>query len=466
MIPRLVLPFFLAFGLGHSAITILDPSDFQDLAADTADNTILADYNITPVLYQTAPIEGAYYYSDADKALAHQTFKENSNDTSVIVVTERSEVNISYSTIIKYGYASNLYQSSFFGTNAAVNVANASTAYLDHVNITTHNGAANVYSYGTGTYVYVDDSTLYSSGPTAHGLYASGNGTIIGRNVKHYSGGNRASSFAGDSPAGYVYVYDSEAHTAGIGSAIFYALGSIHGENIVGVADKSPALFSDGIQTINLVNVDLTAGLLGGTIMFSSSERESGASLNLTNSVLTVLPKTAPALWFGNIIVSSYIVSTQLKTSSGVLVVANYSQVTQDFDYYAGYSDNNNLLPAEVTITVEQSSLTGDLVAYNQSSISWALTNYSSWVGSAYSGYNESYLAVSLDKTSNWTLSRETYLTNFTDSDTTVRNVFSQGYNLYYDARSPANDWLKKKTVVLNGGGKLAPANHGAVARA
>lgn len=113
-------------------------------------------------------------------------------------MTEGSEVNVSYSTIIKYGYASNLYQSSFFGTNAAVNVANVSTVYLAYVNIITYNGAANVYSYGTGIYVYVDDSTLYSS---AHGLYVSGNGTIIGRNVKHYSGGNRASSFASDSPA-------------------------------------------------------------------------------------------------------------------------------------------------------------------------------------------------------------------------------------------------------------------------
>lgn len=463
MVQFQLLPFFLTVGLVRGIFTVQDPSDFQDLNQDASDNSILADYNITPVMYQENPIQGPYYYSDVEKVLSHQIFQESSNDTSVIVVTERSEVNVSYSTIIKHGYASNLYQSSFYGTNAAVNVANASIAHLHNVNITTHNGAANVYAYGTGTYVYVEHSTLYSSGPVAHGLYASGNGTIVGRNIKHYSGGNRASSFAGDNPAGYIYVYDSEAHTAGVGSAIFYALGAIYGQNIVGVADNAPALFSDGVQTIDFVDVDLTGGLLGGTVMFSSSERESGASINFTNSVLTALPKTAPALWFGNIIANSHLVSTQLNASSGVLVVANYSQVNQAFDYYAGYPDNNDLLPAEVTIVVEQSSLAGDLVAYNKSSISWSLTKYSSWDGAAYSGYGESYLAVSLDRTSNWTLTRETYLTNFTDADKTLANVFSAGHNLYYDVNSSANEWLHNKTVVLNGGGKLIPTNHGAV---
>ena len=102
-------------------------------------------------------------------------------------------------------------------------------------------------------------------------------------------------------------------------------------------------------------------------------------------------------------------------------------------------------------------------MAYNKSSISWSLTKYSSWDGAAYSGYGESYLAVSLDRTSNWTLTRETYLTNFTDADKTLANVFSAGHNLYYDVNSSANEWLHNKTVVLNGGGKLIPTNHGAV---
>jgi len=404
-------------------------------------------------------VTGPYYYSGSEdsKTLAHQTFADHSNDTSVVVVTEGAEVNISFSDIYKTGYASNLFQSSFFGVNAAVNVANKSSAHLSHVNITTHNGAANVYAFGTDTTVYVDDADLYSSGPTAHGLYASGNGTIIGRNVRHYSGGNRCSSFAGDSPAGYIYVYDSLAHTNGIGSAIFYALGEIHATNVLGRADKAPIMFMDGPQTANWVNVDLTAGLLAGTIMFSSSTRQSGSILNVTDSRLTVLPTTAPGLWFGNVISSAYLLRTEVITTSGILVVANYSQVTQDFDYYAGYPDNNDLLPAIASVTVAESDLTGDLVAYNSSSISFSLGSYSSWTGAAYSGYKTAYFAVSLDTTSKWTLTKDTTLTNFTNTDTTLSNIISNGHSIYYDPCSEANKWLKGGTKKLPGGGKVAP---------
>lgn len=142
---------------------------------------------------------------------------------------------------------------------------------------------------------------------------------------------------------------------------------------------------------------------------------------------------------------------------SGILVVASYSQVTQEFDYYAGYSDNNALSPAEAYIKVSDSTLTGDLVAYNEPLISWSLTDFSSWTGTAYSGYGSYYVGVSLDSTSTWTLTADTCVYNFTDTDTSVTNVESGGYTLTYDKFSSANSWLHEKTVSLSGGGSLLP---------
>lgn len=91
----------------------------------------------------------------------------DANDTTVILATDGADLVLSHVDVIKYGYFSNLLESSFWGFNAAVNVANASTAELDHVNITVHNGAANVYAYGTDTVVNVTNSWLYSSGPVS-----------------------------------------------------------------------------------------------------------------------------------------------------------------------------------------------------------------------------------------------------------------------------------------------------------
>lgn len=326
------------------------------------------------------------------------------------------------------------------------------------MNITVHNGAANVYVYGTDSVVYVDNSWLYSSGPVSHGVYASGNGTAYVSNVQHFSGGKRSSSFSGDSPAGYIHVSDSVAHTTGIGSATFYALGEIHATNVVALSENGPTLFMDGIQKAYLTNCETTAGLLGGVAIFSSQVRTSGAILSLKSSKITTLGADMPGLWFGNTIIDVSLYDTELVTASGILIVANYSQITQDFDYYASYLDNSHLLPAEVSVRVEESALIGDLVAYNSSSITWSLSSHSSWTGAAYSGYGRAYFDIILDRTSSWTLTKTTSLQNFTDEDKTLSNIKSQGFDIYYNASAVGNQYLGGKTIALAGGGKAIPS--------
>ncbi|PYI01639.1 hypothetical protein BO78DRAFT_353318 [Aspergillus sclerotiicarbonarius CBS 121057] len=453
-------PFLLVLAcapLALASITVVDPSDYADLTADASDNALQVDYTTdnggpSDLIYK---ITGPFYYADEDAEVSHQTLSVDANDTSVLVATDGAVVNVSYTDVVKDGYLTWLNQASFFGVNAAINVANASTAYIDHSNITVHNGAANVYSYGTGSTVYVSHTDLYSSGPVSHGLYASGNGTIYGSNLRHYSGGNRCSSFSGDNPAGYIHVTDAVAHTAGIGSAIFYTLGASYGTDVVGRAEKAPSLFSDGAQTSVFENVDFTAGLLAGTVMFSSSTRSSGASLTFSNSRLTTLGEDMAALWFGNLIASATLHATELNTTSGILVIANASQITQSFDHFVGWEENSSIQPAQVSVSVIESTLTGDIVAYNGSSIAWSLAEYSSWTGAASVGRGTAYLGVALDATSTWTLTKNVYLQNFTNADTTNSNIRSQGYSIYYNASSSSNAWLKSTNTSLPGGGRL-----------
>ncbi|KAF9636598.1 hypothetical protein BFW01_g7494 [Lasiodiplodia theobromae] len=449
-------------GAALAAVSVTDPSNFADLAADASDNSIKAVYDIEPILYQTNDIVGPYYYSDGNVTSAdHTSFTVDANDTSVIVVTDGAQLNLSYVDVIKHGYSSNLYQASFYGLNAAINVANASSASITHSNITVHNGAANVFAFGDNTIVYVSDTDLYSSGPVSHGLYAAGNATIVGKNLRHYSGGNRCSSFSGDTPAGVVNVSDSVAHTAGIGSALFYALGTVKGENVAGLAEKAPALFSDGPQIAEFDHVDFTAGLLAGTVMFSSSERQSGAHISFASSKLTVTAADGPALWFGNVIATASIYSTNFTTASGLLLVANSSQVTQEFSYFAGAEENSAILPAQVDVTIEESELTGDVVVYNGSSVTWSLAEHSTWTGKVVLGEGgdvDGTVSVALDGTSKWIVTGDTVLGNFTNEDTSLANVESAGFTVTYDSGEEGNAWLNGATFDLSGGGSLTPA--------
>lgn len=445
-----------------ASIAIADPGDYADLKADTTDNALLADYttDIGGPMVLTINITGPYYYTDTDASIDHTALSVNANDTSVLVATENSAVNISHASIVKEGYSTWLNEASFFGVNAAVNIANGSVSYIDHTNITTHNGAANLFAYGDGTVVYVDDVDLYSSGPVAHGLYSAGNGTIYARNVRHYAGGNRCSSFSGDSPAGYIYVTDAVAHTVGIGSAIFYTVGETYGTNVVGVAERSPSLFSDGAQKTVFRNVDFTAGLLAGTVMFSSSDRRSGASISFEDSRLTVTAAEGPGLWFGNVVADARIVATENSTVSGILVIANTSQVTQAFDHFAGSEENEEIQPAQVSVVVEESDLVGDIVAYNGSSISWSVSKHSTWTGIArVGGHGAASFNVSVDASSTWVLTGDVHLQEFRNGDEKHQNIRSRGHNIYYNPTASGNAWLKKKSLSLQGGGQIIPGS-------
>lgn len=213
----------------------------------------------------------------------------------------------------------------------------------------------------------------------------------------------------------------------------------------------------DGIQSVDLYNVDLTGSLLGGILLFSSSERETGGRVNFTNSKLTAKGDKVPGMWLGNTVAFVNLYNTEIETDSGILAVANYSQVTQAFDYYADYNDNNDLEPAIATFFIEESQLTGDLVAYNSSTINWSLNSHSSWTGKAYVGDGKGYFNINLDSTSTWTLTADTMVQNFTCADASLKNIKSSGHRLYYNSTAEGSRWLKGRTISLGGGGSVVP---------
>ncbi|KAJ5389287.1 uncharacterized protein N7496_000355 [Penicillium cataractarum] len=440
------------------SIVINEPSDIIPEQQWSSDNAIKADYDIPVIYYQTIANIAPYIVAHQRKTFQNAVLKDNSNDTSVLIAANGSVVHVIDTEVIKFGYSSDLIQASFFGTNAAVLAANHSQLYLSDVNITTHNGAANIYAYGTDTVVDAENIWLYSSGPTAHGLYASGNGTINARNVQVFSGGNRCSAFSGDNPAGYIYIRDSVARTAGIGSAVGFVLGEMNLTNVVGSAERSPAFFTIGGAVGSCTNCELTAGLLAGLVIFGLDKSSGVNYFSLDHTKLTITDETAPALWFGGVVGEVYVRHTELVTSSGILAVANYSTITQEFNFYAGYYDDPSAVnTADGRVFVEDSTLTGDLVAFNGSTLGLHLTDNSFWTGKGYIGYGSADLGVVLDASSVWNLTGDTALLNLTNAVTTFSNIRSNGFSITYNASAPANRPLRSRTFKLEGGGTVSP---------
>lgn len=56
---------------------------------------------------------------------------------------------------------------------------------------------------------------------------------------------------------------------------------------------------------------------------------------------------------------------------------------------------------------------------------------------------------LTLDSTSTWNVTGTSYLTNFTDEDSTLSNIKDNKNTIYYDSNSSTNSWLEGKTYTL-----------------
>ena len=134
-----------------------------------------------------------------------------------------------------------------------------------------------------------------------------------------------------------------------------------------------------------------------------------------------------------------------LNYGSGILI--NISGNTGEW----GKSGSNG---GDLTFTSLNQVLSGNIYVdkISTATLSLSSTALTSAINSANTAKSVS-LTLSADST--WSLSGNSYLTVFSDADTSLSNIQSNGYNIYY--KSSSNSWLNGATITLNGGGKLIP---------
>jgi len=101
------------------------------------------------------------------------------------------------------------------------------------------------------------------------------------------------------------------------------------------------------------------------------------------------------------------------------------------------------------------------MIADGVSSITATLQNGSSLEGSINSDKQAKAVSLTLDASSTWTVTADSYLTCLSDpegiSGTTITNISGNGHTVYYSTQAcPAPGG---KIYTLNGGGALQPAD-------
>jgi hypothetical protein len=91
------------------------------------------------------------------------------------------------------------------------------------------------------------------------------------------------------------------------------------------------------------------------------------------------------------------------------------------------------------------------------SSADITLKNGSSLTGAINKAKTAKSVTLSLDSSSTWNVTADSYITALTDADSTISNIKGNGHTVYYDNGNNANAWLGGRTVSLTGGGTLKP---------
>lgn len=370
-------------------------------------------------------------------------------DENALLIDTAEAVTLNNPTVTKGGDSNGGDNCSFYGLNAAVLAKGGATVAITGGTVESDaDGANGVFSYGgnggrngaagDGTTVNISDTVITTTGNNAGGIMTTGGGITNAANLTVTTGGRSSAAIRTDRGGGTVSVTGGSYTTGGLGSPAIYSTADITVEDALLVSTLSEGVCIEGKNTVTLKNCDLTASntqcngnaTFLDTIMIyqsMSGDADSGTSaFTMTGGSLTSKNGHVFHVTNTHAIISLENVAISNEDSEGVLL-------SVCDDGWNGAKNNAALFAAS-------QQLEGCILVGSNSKFSLTLTGGSGFVGSISGDIQNSSgtavstevgeVSVTLDDTSTWTLTADTYITSFTGS---ASQVISNGYQLYVD---------------------------------
>ncbi len=381
--------------------------------------------------------------------LTDATCTSETADESALMVNTADAVTLNHLTVSKTGDSDGGDNCNFYGLNAAVLVMGGSTTTIEGSTITSDAGGANgVFSYGgnggqngaagDGTTVIIRDTSITTTGDGSGGIMTTGGGVTYAYDLTVETSGRSSAAIRTDRGGGTVVVDGGSYTSNGLGSPAIYSTADITVSNATLTSTLSEGVCIEGMNSIVLNQCDLTAnntqcngnatfldtimiyqsmsgdadsGTSSFTMNGGSLTSQSGHMFHVTNThaVITltgvtlvnedpenILLSVCDDGWNGAENIAELNAVSQ--TLSGTILVGSNSTLTLNL------SDHSSL---EGTVSGEITNARGDTVSTQTGTVH-----------------------VTLDETSTWTLTADTYITSFEGN---AENIISQGYTLYVD---------------------------------
>ena len=375
----------------------------------------------------SAPSAYTAAYEIADSATA--TSYASAADGENVIWIHEGDVALSDITVEKTGDSSG-DSADFYGINAAVLVSDGATVTIDGAEIITDGAHANgVFSYGTDTVVNVANSTITTTGNNSGGLMTTGGGTMHAENVTVNTSGNSSAAIRSDRGGGTVTVEGGSYTSQGVGSPAIYSTAEITVSDAEITATTSEAVVIEGGNSVTLNNVAATGNnaqkngqstVKTNVLIYQSMSGDAaGGSSVFTMNGGSMTAGTGAMFHVTN-------VTTTINLTGIAFTYAADSDVFLDAAADAWGSSGKN--GGQVTLNAAAQELVGNMLVDDVSSLSLNLTEGSMYTGAINPEGAAGTVTVTLDATSTWTLTGDSYIDALNGDSA---NVNMNGYTLY-----------------------------------
>ena len=383
-----------------------------------------------------------------------QTYTSATADENALLIGTTGTVELRYPTVTKTGDSNGGDACNFYGLNAGVLCKDGAQVTIKGGTIeTAADGANGVFCYGgnggrngaegDGTTLTISDTTITTTGNGSGGIMTTGGGTTYAYELNITTSGQSSAPIRTDRGGGTVVVNGGTYTSNGLGSPAIYSTADITAANATLVSNLSEGVVIEGKNTVRLENCSLTA---------NNTQRNSNAafldSIMLYQSMSGDADTgTAQFAMTGGSLVSRSGHVFHVTNTNAVIELEGVTITNEDAANVLlsvcrdGWSGAGNV----ATLKAKAQTLSGMILVGSDSTLTLELTNGSAFTGAIAGTITDAKgetvstkvgtVHVTLDASSTWTLTADTYITSFTGDPS---RIVTNGFSLYVNGEKLA----------------------------
>lgn len=369
-----------------------------------------------------------------DTSIQGKTYQSSGDDENALRIdgstVELDGINVNKSG----GSSSNTENGDFYGQNAGLLALNGAAVTIKdaEVNTSAVNGNG-VFSYGEGTTVNISDSTIQTTENNSGGIQTTGGGTMKAKNLTVETMGNSAAAIRSDRGGGTVEVEGGSYTSNGTGSPAVYSTADITVSDATLTANASEGVVVEGKNSVTLKDCVVISNMentyngdedenIHGIMIYQSMSGDADvgeADFSAEGGIITA--KQGDMIYVTNTACTINLQNVQIELANDTLLRIEGNDSSRGW----GTQGENG---GAVTMTASDQILDGNILVDDISSLSLTMSDNTTFEGAINPDGEGGKVNVILSSDSSWTLTSNTYITEF-DGDT--GNINTNGHHLY-----------------------------------